>query len=391
MFGRSKKRSVKDSEQLRRIAESQQALADAAVGTANVAQEVTMKLKQRLDDIVCQFESTARILSDALVIFDMDGILQVFNPSAEKMFGVARHDIVGKSALSLFSHDGRGVTSTAELIGALSDGHAISGVSRKRTFKIDVDTAVLDQSDGSSIVLMLIREPDTTTPAILEAAFDAIVISSKTDGRIMAANSMTTSLFGYAMEEIVGQTLSRLMGGMVWFESEMAGRNCFVGEGQHRDGRLMRLLFAVTPISWAGGEAILATIKDVTEVEVTLTEKRDNGIDMICCYGVDRKLTFANQTFSDFYGVSRLTLIGMDVRDLLLPSERPSYEASIAMLSLETPTVRGHCESIRNGVETHQDWIEHVTFDASGQPLEYQRVGRDIGEAVRRAIARRES
>ena len=223
----------------------------------------------------------------------------------------------------------------------------------------------------------------------METSLDAIVIVSQKTGRITASNSMTSVLFGHEIGQVVGQPLSLLMGGMLWVESG-PNTNCFSGEGVHRNGRSMSLLFATTTVVWEGEVSLLATIKDVTEVSLhgNMPIKRDNGVDMICCYNADLKITFANQTFARFYGVRRQTLLDIDIRTLMGREEREEFDITIGQLTPLNPTIRSHIEIERGGVETFQDWIEHVTYNNDGSVKEYQRVGRDIADALKIALAK---
>ena len=87
---------------LKAALESSDALEKAAKGTMDLAQDVTTTLQAKLDDYAEQIEQTSRILSDALLIVDINGIIESFNPAAEKMFGWKKRHIISKSISVLF-------------------------------------------------------------------------------------------------------------------------------------------------------------------------------------------------------------------------------------------------------------------------------------------------
>jgi len=116
---------------------------------------------------------------------------------------------------------------------------------------------------------------DVPTGVLLDAAPDAMVVVDGV-GRIRAANQMVTTLFGYAVDELIGQSVEVLV------PAELRGvhrgdRDGYVagptqrpmGEGQRlsaerRDGSRFPVLISLAPMHLGGALYVVAAIRDMT-------------------------------------------------------------------------------------------------------------------------------
>jgi PAS domain S-box-containing protein len=388
----------KESEQERKVAESQTALLTAAMATADMAQEVTVGLKKRLDDIIKQFESTVRVLRDGLVICTESGTILTFNPAAERLFGVKAGAVLRKSVLTLFERAADDTPLDVRSLWAIlqnEDQEDVLGTRNGSTFPARITLTNLDRSDGSRVVLLLIHDAtenaqvprDRRYQDIFESSFDGIVVVTE-DGNLLAMNQSLSRMFGYPSESLVGMTISDL----VVERDRHLIRACyprhdtddapglpqhFSVEGKHASGMHLSLLFTLTNITWDSKPATLATIKDVTElrrIETMIAMKRDNGIDMVVCYDPTLRITFANDTFAKSVGFQRRDLNGVDIRTLMSDAGAASLLASVSKVSARTPVSR---TQTRDG-DILIDWVDHGHFDIEGRPVEFQRTGRHI-------------
>lgn len=278
-------RKVRDAIQDLKMAESQRVLLNAATETANAAQAVTTILKARLDDSLKQFETTARIITDALIVCDYDGKIQTSNPAARYMF--ERQGLVDNSILDLFDLDGQPVTSSESLWAMIEHstrwqiGSAAPLRGRKEDgslFWVDPGCAKLEWSDGTMSMLVLIRNVDPFVmlhksahearhrfDSVLDISFDAILIEQ--DDKIVAANRAVGRMFGYTNTELLTKPITMLFldcdHKLVEADEEHAH---ITVHGLHSSGSMRSLLFAATFISWHGQPARLITVKDVTEM-----------------------------------------------------------------------------------------------------------------------------
>jgi PAS domain S-box-containing protein len=404
-FGKKKAAQIaKEAERDRKIAESQRLLLAAAIATADVAQDVTQNLKKKLDEATKQFETTARILKDGLIICNGLGIVTSFNPAAEKLFGIKSKDILRKSVLTLFSSKVGEIPDAAALWAILqNEDHSdvVGKTDEGVMFPVQVSLSFLDRSDGSNSYMLLVRDltedelwraTENRYQTLFETSFDGNVIIMTDGGCLVAANPALSRLFGYPVATLMGKPITDLIADKD-HERLLACRprpgrasndfpQHFTVEGRHSSGKTLDLVFTLTEIRWDGKKAILATIRDMTEMrrlEGLVSMKRDNGVDMLCCFDTNYRITFVNQTFAKYADSKRKDLIGIDIRDLMSKEQQVIFEKNIESISIDNPVVRTQVD----GEDNIEDWIDHAIFDDQGRITEYQRMGRDITIAMR--------
>ena len=349
-----------------KVAESQRILLEAATSTAEAANYVTSHLRTKLMESMEQFEGTAKILNDALIICDENGMIQAFNPAAERMFEKSLQDVKGLYVGNLFKSE-YDLSNSEKMWDIISNIGVtnIKGVRGSETFSLGINYAKLERSEQSSIILLIIRdisifaENEDNYKTIFEADFDGVLVVK--DKHVVAANPTATKLFGYNVGELLSKPLDTL------FISEKC-------EGRHRDGHIMEMFFTTTTIFWNGEPASLITIKNIaTDVDSIESEK------MICCFNHHFQITFCNQAFAKFYKSSKKTLLGSDIRDLIPPEERDPFLIHINSLTPAEPSKRMQLRTKKNGVVKLEVWTDHANY--TDETVEYQRVGRDITHA----------
>jgi PAS domain S-box-containing protein len=381
------------------MALSQQNLLTAATATATAAQDLTFRLKSRLDDSIRQFEHTARIMNDALFLTEMDGTVQSYNPAAGRMFG--RLDINGLNICELFRNGSETISDASTLWSMAEESSAWLPVSLKplrglrpngALFWIEPSITRLDWSNGTSSMLVIVRNMDPVVglsesakinrgyKSAFDGSFDGILIEQH--DRIVAANPAAIRLFGYESDEIMNRPVAIL------FDVSEADRvesnedhTHFVAQGLHNNGEYISVIFTGTRIMWSGRPARLITIKDTTEMNRSAeiaAARRDNGVDMICCFDLNYRITFTNASFARHYSMSRSELLNRDIRALMTAVEAEVFINNTEALSVAQPSSR---IQIQIGDQLC-DWIDHAVFDDEGKPVEFQRVGRDISDVV---------
>jgi PAS domain S-box-containing protein len=398
-------KAERDLSQQMKIEESQRVLLLAATETANAAHAVTTTLKTRLEDSVKRFESTARILSDALLLCDPQGVIQACNPAAETIFGVPQAALIGSSAHDLFSREGKPL-SPHDIWYLLEDAacwlpHVGDPVQGRRAdgerFWIEPKLERLDWADRSYSMLLLVRDMTPSVAlrseaddagqryrSIFETSFDGILIEQ--GDIIVAANPSIQRLFGYHADELLDRPVAVLFAAEDHDTVERDASHCHLAvRGLAASGKSLNLMFTATQIVWNEKPARLITMKDVTDMrrlEEIAAHKRDNGVDMVCCYDTKFRITFANQSFARFHNRSRAELLNKDIRTLLPSEHLAAFLANIAKLDEKQHSCRMQVQITEDGPTRVQDWIDHAVFDAEGNAVEYQRVGRDISEVV---------
>src|SRR6202044_2380550 len=145
-----------------------------------------------------------------------------------------------------------------------------------------------DLNSGRAFCWM-IAIPPALARSVLDDAPDAMIIIDDF-GTIWFANRQVSALFGYARDEIIGESIETLMPER--FRAEHIGhRGNFVGNvrvrrmgggldlvGQRRDGTEFPLEISLSPVEDVGRTLVVATIRDVSErkrVEAQLLVARD--------------------------------------------------------------------------------------------------------------------
>lgn len=388
--------------------ESQKALLAAATSTANAAQDVTTTLRDRLDDSIRQFEHTASILNDALFLTEPSGLIQSCNPAAGRMFG--RSDIVGLNITDLFTMDGVGLVDATQLWQMVEAGtcwlpsscppHLKGLRPNGNPFWIEPKISRLDWSNGSTSILLIVSN---MTPlvglaesakasrqryqAVFNSAYDGILVEQ--NDIIVAANPAIARLFGYQPEELLNRPVAILFDAAEHAKVEAnEPRAHFATNGLHESGRLLSMIFTATQITWGATPARLITIRNTSDTrkeEENLHTARDNGVDMIVCFDPNFRTTFANAAFARHHNVSRTEIIGRDVRELITREDRPTFQTNLTHLSPDHASVRTQTQGLLGEV---MDWIDHAVFDEAGNPIEFQRIGRDISDLVSGLVTR---
>lgn len=146
-------------------------------------------------------------------------------------------------------------------------------------------------------------------------------------------------------------------------------------------------------VEWKGELARIKVIRDITHLKdveqiLYLSRERyksltDNTFDVMCCYGSDLKLTFVNQTFMDYFAKQidpdTSLLEAIDARDHI------RVQAHLAEITSFNPVKRTVHRVRYQGETRWLDWIDRAVFDEQGNFLEYQGIGRDVTDYIKRA------
>lgn len=283
MFWGKNKRAAKlerDRKLEQMMVESQLTLVEAASSTADAARDLTTKLKSRLEDSIRQFESTARILNDALFVTDLDGTIQSFNPAAGRLFG--RTELVGTSICELFVLGDEPLTDANFLWGLAEHSSAwlpnssrpLRGV-RPGGFKVWIEPSItrLDWSNQTASMLIIVRNQEPLVglsesarlarhqyKTVFEASYDGIIIEQR--GIVVAANPTMKRMFGYAKGEILGLDVKTLFA-----ERDHEVLECCENEprcvvGTSSDGATHPVMISAAEFVWQGAPARFITVKE---------------------------------------------------------------------------------------------------------------------------------
>nr|WP_315218553.1 PAS domain S-box protein [uncultured Duganella sp.] len=186
---------------------------------------------------------------------------------------------------------------------------------------------------------------------LLASATDAIVIVDR-DGRIALANTALERLFGYAQNELIGQTVERLVpdrfrhahGGQrhAYFNQPRprvmgGGAELF---GQRSDGREFPVEVSLSPLQTAQGLLAMATIHDITsrkQAEAALQESEarmraifETAVDAIITIDDHGRLERLNPAAERMFGYAEAEVAGNNVSMLMPSPHREGHDRYLA-------------------------------------------------------------
>ncbi|HWZ27213.1 MAG TPA: PAS domain S-box protein, partial [Gemmatimonadales bacterium] len=208
-------------------------------------------------------------------------------------------------------------------------------------------------------------ESEATARLIIDQALDANVVMD-TDGIVRAWNARAAAMFGWSAEEAVGRALAELIipprlrpqhhAGIKRFAE--TGRGTIVGRrvempAVHRDGRELRVVLAITPITRGDRTTFSAFIEDVTASHQTAAALRDREQHLALIYDhiadvlfdlqvepEGYRFTSVNPAFVQVTGVPRAAVLGKFVHEVIPEPSRSLAVAKYAEAIRTRKTVR---------------------------------------------------
>jgi len=157
----------------------------------------------------------------------------------------------------------------------------------------------------------------------------------------------------------------------------------------HKDGSLRWLSFQATsrpdpPSGWTV-TVVDVDITELKQVEENLRESEqrylaiiEDQTELIIRFQPDGTLTFVNQAFCRYYGVSRSDVLNKPYQLFIFPEDLPKITQILNSLNLENPVATIEHRVIVAGEIRWMQWINRAIFDEPGNFVELQSVGRDI-------------
>jgi PAS domain S-box-containing protein len=297
---------------------------------------------------------------DAIISIDEEGIIRLVNPAAERLFGYAAQELIGKNVSLLMpspyrdEHDrylARYLATGEKKI--IDIGRAVVGLRKDGSvFPLDLSVAEARLGDWRVFVGIIhdITERNRTEERfrlVVESMPNAIVVVN-TEGNIVLVNSQAEVFFGYHRKELVGQPVEILVPER--FRAKHSGyRERFLasplarpmGEGRdlygrRKDGGEFPVEIGLTPIHTGEGVLVLSAIVDITERKrtqdqishlVALVESSD---DAIISLALDGTIVNWNAGAEQIYGYSAAEVNGRSISILAPPDRRDEQEAIFA-------------------------------------------------------------
>jgi two-component system sensor kinase FixL len=227
---------------------------------------------------------------DGIVVIDARGLIEAFNPAAERLFGYAERDVVGQNVKMLMpapyrdEHDGYLAryrkTGEARIIGI---GREVEGLRRDGSVfplhlsvgEMSVEgetryTGILHDLSARVELEGRLRTSEERWRSVIESAVDAIIVIDSRGG-VEAFNPAAERLFGYQEAEVVGLNVSALMPSPYREEHDgylsrylATGDARIIGIGREVTGR--RADGTLLPLHLSVGEMVLGGARKFTGI-----------------------------------------------------------------------------------------------------------------------------
>jgi two-component system CheB/CheR fusion protein len=228
---------------------------------------------------------------DCIITMDANGVVQEFNPAAERVFGFRREEVVGKELAELIvplrmrEQHRRGLahylkTGEGPVLGKRIE---INGLRRDGTEILVELTITPFKADGALLFTGHLRDITDRRrdeqarrhlAAIVESSDDA-VISTDLEGHIISWNRGAERIFGYKADEVIGKPVTILIPPERYDEERGILERIRRGERvehyesvrRRKDGTLLDISLAFSPIKDESGRVIGASkiARDITD------------------------------------------------------------------------------------------------------------------------------
>ncbi|WP_433615609.1 PAS domain S-box protein [Dactylosporangium sp. CA-139114] len=206
---------------------------------------------------------------DAIVTTDLDGRVLSWNPGAERLYGFAAGEMVGRPKDVIIPPDRRG--DEAEIRAIVAAGGRVDRFRTVRQRRDGTELTVsmlvspLTGADGRTVgVTSITRDmsererAEAQVQAVLDAAPDPLLGVGE-DDRIVLVNASAERLFGIARFDMIGMPVRRLLPGGV----DVSRGECAVAH--RRDGTGLPVDITLSTLKGDDGKITLASVRDMTE------------------------------------------------------------------------------------------------------------------------------
>lgn len=367
-------------------------------------------------------------MRDAVVVWDLNGVIIYWNAAAEQLYGVSAADRLGQKVSQIYlpSFDppidlsALGQTGSLQIESRchLPDGRWIWVSSHIITLYGDSSPqAPIGYMDVARDVTPRKQEQEELLKSqrliqrILDTSPNIIFTYNLPAQRFTYVNPEIKTILGYEVEEFLNITADE-------FKQRVLAEDLLeLQRRKHdlqslRDGEVLevdyrflsrrddwRWLKSRQAVFLRGPDGTpvetIGVIQDITasklaEQALRKSEARyraiveDHQTEMICRFLPDSTLTFVNEAYCRYYGLERGRLIGASFLEPILEEDQELVRAQLAGINAEIPVVTFQQQvRLPNGEIRWQEWVSRAIFDSQNDFIEFQAVGRDITERKR--------
>ena len=217
---------------------------------------------------------------DAIISHSLDGIIESWNPAAERMFGYTAAEVVGRSIELIVAADRRAderrLTDEVRRGGSVHHFDTVGVTRHGALLELSLALSPLMTPEGKVLGIARISRDISQERlnarelarlgAIVDSADDASV-SKDLNGVVQTWNKAAEQMFGFSPEEMIGRSITtiipadRLQEEVEVLSRIRAGQSVrhFETVRRRKDGSLVEISLTVSPIRDAGGRVIGAS------------------------------------------------------------------------------------------------------------------------------------
>ncbi|HEY4210784.1 MAG TPA: PAS domain S-box protein [Steroidobacteraceae bacterium] len=337
-------------------------------GTLILSSIVDITSRKRMEQ---RFRQVVESAPSAMVMINAQGKIEMINAQAERLFGYERQEMLGQSIEILVpqrfrhAHPGlRGSFFRNPVSRPMGVGRDLFGLKKDGSeFPIEIGLNPIETDEGPMVLSAIV---DITSRKRLEDRFRQVVESApnamvmiNSSGNIEMINAQAERLFGYPREELLGESIEKLvpdrfrrahpgLRGSFFLKPVSrpmgAGRDLF---GLKRDGSEFPIEIGLNPIETDEGPMVLSAIVDISsrkrleERFRQVVESAPNAMVMINQTG---NIEMVNAQAERVFGYERKELLGQPI-ELLVPkrfrSAHPELRGSFFTRPVSRPMGAG--------------------------------------------------
>ncbi len=381
--------------------------------------ELSKEPKAALDQKARLLRKLMDAVPGAVFLKNKDMLFEDCNREFEIVVGLPKESIIGKTVEEVLPDSARFIRQKDEELlqmgGIQSYELEIKTGDRSKTFLVRKSTIIDNEGKIQGLVGVMIdiselKKTERFMTAIVDSIPDPVFVVDN-NRRVIEWNRAIEDLTGISKESIVGkggyeyavpfygerrpllldllfENDARYAGLYTRFERTSSS---VVAEGyvNSKRGRIYVIGHASLVYDSAGNLlGGVETFKDITrhkELEEALkrSEERyrvivDDLTEAIVRFKPDGEITFVNRAFEQMIGVSKDSIIGRNIFDLMSEEERKEMVALLEKAN-ENPAARFMTKEVKpDGMASWIMWIGRAIFDSVGRIVEFQAAGQDV-------------
>jgi len=297
---------------------------------------------------------------DGIITIDQIGTIETFNPAAERIFGYALEDVIGQNVRMLMpapyrgEHDGylhsyltsgeaKVIGIGREVVGLRKDGSTFPmelGINEMKVGGERMFTGIVRDISERKQAEQDISDREERTRAIVDTVVDGIITIDQI-GTIETFNPAAERIFGYALEDVIGQNVRMLMPAPYRGEHDgylhsylTSGEAKVIGIGREviglrKDGLTFPMELAVNEMKVGGKRKFTGIVRDISErkkaeQDISDREERtraivDTVVDGIITIDQIGTIETFNPAAERIFGYTLGDVVGQNVR-MLMPA-----------------------------------------------------------------------